>query len=104
MRSKLSVSLSVDSFLQAGISTDVFKQSFTEAVSDAKLGEGKSGMFFFTTWDRKFIIKTLKKAELSFLFHTKFLQDYYHHLTQNRESRLCRFYGRVVLDKFYLLN
>ena len=67
--------------------------------------------------DNKFVIKTLKKAELNFLLQTKcvrvlltslcgwvplntqrvcrYLQDYYYHLTQHPESRLCRFYGCV---------
>lgn len=67
---------SVHLLLQAGISDALFKHSFSHEVSNAKLGEGKSGMLFFTTSDSKFMIKTLKKPELSFLFHTKCVCDW----------------------------
>jgi len=56
---------------QGGISTELYKQSFSHEISGAKLGEGKSGMLFFHTFDQKFVIKTLKRGELNYLYNTK---------------------------------
>jgi hypothetical protein len=36
----------------------------TEQVFKAGEGAGRSGSFFFFSWDRKFIIKTMTQAEL----------------------------------------
>ena len=53
---------------------------------------GKSGAFFFFSYDRRFILKTLKKEEIPTL--KALLFDYYNHITwENPNSLLARIYG-----------
>jgi 1-phosphatidylinositol-4-phosphate 5-kinase len=53
---------------------------------------GKSGAFFFFSYDRRFILKTLKKEEIPTLKAALF--DYYNHITwTNPNSLLSRIYG-----------
>ena len=53
---------------------------------------GKSGSFFISTDDNKYMIKTLKSDELELLKHD-FLSKYVDHIKQNPKSLLCRLYG-----------
>ena len=57
-----------------------------------KKSPGKSGSFFISTDDNKYMIKTLKSDELELLKHT-FLQKYINHIKKNPNSLLCRLYG-----------
>ncbi|KAG6510748.1 hypothetical protein ZIOFF_028784 [Zingiber officinale] len=52
---------------------------------------GKSGSFFFLTQDDRFMIKTVKKSEVKVLI--KMLPSYYHHVCQNSNSLVTRFYS-----------
>ena len=54
--------------------------------------QGKSGSFFISTDDNKYMIKTLKSDELELLKHA-FLKEYVHHIKKNPKSLLCRLYG-----------
>ena len=57
-----------------------------------KRSQGKSGSFFISTDDNKYMIKTLKSDELELLKHA-FLQQYIEHIKKNPNSLLCRLYG-----------
>ena len=57
-----------------------------------KRSQGKSGSFFISTDDNKYMIKTLKSDELELLRHA-FLQQYIEHIEKNPNSLLCRLYG-----------
>ena len=53
---------------------------------------GKSGSFFISTDDNRYMIKTLKSDELELLKHA-FLSQYINHIKSNPKSLLCRLYG-----------
>lgn len=52
---------------------------------------GKSGSCFFITQDDRFMIKTVKKAEMKVLI--RMLRSYYDHVRQHKSTLLTRFYG-----------
>ena len=54
--------------------------------------QGKSGSFFISTDDNKFMIKTLKADEFELIRHT-FLKKYMEYLADNPNSLMCRLYG-----------
>ena len=60
---------------------------------------GKSGSFFFTTSDGRFLLKTLSFYE--FKLFVKVLPDYFFHMVRNPGSVLTRFYGlhKIAGDK-----
>ena len=57
----------------------------------AKESAGKSGSFFFFSFDRQFIIKTMNNAELKVFENALF--DYVRFLKENPESLIARIYG-----------
>ena len=57
-----------------------------------KESQGKSGSFFISTDDNKYMIKTLKADEIELLKHV-FLDKYVTHIANNPDSLLCRLYG-----------
>jgi len=60
-------------------------------VFKAKESAGKSGSFFFFSYDRKFLIKTMNNKELDIFL--KALPDYVYHLKNNSSSLIARIYG-----------
>lgn len=76
----------------AGVDKQLFLHSicgsdaFIEFVSNAK-----SGQFFFYSHDGRYMIKTQKQEEKTFL--RQILPDYYNHLKHNPHSFLTHFYG-----------
>lgn len=52
---------------------------------------GKSGSFFYYSYDSKFVLKTISVHE--FEFFENILQDYYNHIVKNPNSMLQRFFG-----------
>ena len=58
-----------------------------------KAGEstGKSGSFFFFTFDDRFIIKTIFKEELEAFMDD--LEDYFKHIMTEEKSLISRIYG-----------
>ena len=76
----------------AGVDKQLFLHSicgsdaFIEFVSNAK-----SGQFFFYSHDGRYMIKTQKQEEKTFL--RQILPDYYNHLKDNPHSFLTHFYG-----------
>ena len=58
-----------------------------------KKSQGKSGSFFISTDDNKYMIKSLKSDEID-LIRNGFLNKYIHHIEEtNNQSLLCRLYG-----------
>ena len=58
-----------------------------------KKSQGKSGSFFISTDDNKYMIKSLKSDEID-LIRGGFLSKYIKHIEKtNNESLLCRLYG-----------
>ena len=57
-----------------------------------KHSAGKSGSFFISTDDNKYMIKTLKPDELELIKHA-FLEEYINYIKKNPTSLLCRLYG-----------
>jgi len=76
------------------IDIDEMVESFLPKNNSRRIKEslGKSGSFFISTDDNKYMIKTLKSEELELLRHT-FLKEYITHIEQNPKSLLCRIYG-----------
>lgn len=60
-------------------------------ILDAGEGSGRSGNFFFYTFDRKFVIKTLTNEDKASLMSC--LEDYLKYLRSNKNSLLSRYYG-----------
>ena len=54
--------------------------------------EGKSGTFFISTDDNKYMIKTLKYEELD-IIRCKFLKEYAEYVKENKNTLLCPIYG-----------
>ncbi|KAK8549102.1 hypothetical protein V6N12_062000 [Hibiscus sabdariffa] len=52
---------------------------------------GKSGSFFYLTQDDRFMIKTVKKAEVKILI--RMLPSYYQHVCRYENSLVTKFYG-----------
>ena len=83
-----------------GIDEGEFMKSFplqdneTTAMME-KFTEGKSGSFFFFSYDKKYIVKTISNVELHFMIEN--LQAYYSYLKDNPDSLLTRYYGLVKL-------
>ena len=79
-----------------GVTTDVLLLAMNpkanrEMVFKAGEGAGASGSFFFFTHDKRFIIKTMTKGELSMFLD---LLPYYElHLKENKDSLISRIYG-----------
>ena len=59
---------------------------FTELAST-----GKSGSFFYYSYDSKYILKTISKDEFRFL--KRILPSYYEHLKSHGDTLMARFYG-----------
>ena len=57
----------------------------------AKESAGKSGSFFFFSYDKKFILKTMNDNEMDIFI--KMLPDYLDHFIKYPNSLLARIYG-----------
>jgi len=57
------------------------------------VGDGKSGMLFFFTEDRRYVLKTVKPNEMSVLVDKGMLTGYLKHMLDNPNSLICRFLG-----------
>ena len=66
-------------------------ESNRDMVFKAGEGSGKSGSFFFFSYDKKYIIKTMTEGDLSTFL--KIFKDYTFHLLDNPHSILARIYG-----------
>jgi 1-phosphatidylinositol-4-phosphate 5-kinase len=74
------------------IFTSLSPENNREQIFKAGESQGKSGSFFFFSYDKKFIIKTMTDGELQ-TFKAMF-KDYYEYLIKkNKISLLARIYG-----------
>jgi len=82
------------------LSTDLNRDS----VFKAKESAGKSGSFFFFSFDRRFIIKTMNASELKVFIDC--LPKYLKFLRKNPESLIARIYGvfTVVMEDIAPVN
>lgn len=55
------------------------------------VSSGKSGSFFYFSYDSKYLLKTIPEKEFSFFLNL--LPKYYNHIENNIETLLQRFYG-----------
>lgn len=60
-------------------------------IDEAGEGAGKSGNFFFFTFDNKYLIKTMTDGDVENLL--EILDKYIAHLEENPDSLLARYYG-----------
>jgi len=60
-------------------------------VFKAKESAGKSGSFFFFSYDKQFLIKTMNDNEMEVFVEA--LPEYFEHLKNNPDSLLARIYG-----------
>ena len=83
---------------QENINIDEMAESFLPMNNKKGIEEsqGKSGSFFISTDDNKYMIKTLKTGEFH-LLRESFLEKYVIYITDNGESLLCRLYGLYKL-------
>lgn len=62
-----------------------------------KESAGKSGSFFFFSYDKQFIIKTVKEHELEVL-KGEFIEKYYKHCMENTDTLLAKIYGLYTIE------
>ena len=85
-----------------GLTFDILINSFDpqfnrDSVFKAGEGTGKSGSFFFSTHDNRFMIKTMKVNEVSIFL--SFLPKYVEHFEKNPNSLLAKIYGVYTVKK-----
>ena len=54
-----------------------------------KVSSGKSGSFFYYSFDDKYMLKTISRDE--FLFFKKIIRNYYEHLLNNYNSIIIKY-------------
>ena len=85
-----------------GINRKILDDSFNltkniNNISNLKISEGKSGSFFFFTYDNRFLMKTIPEGEKKALLG-EFLKKYYNNINdENNSSLLGRIYGLYTL-------
>ncbi len=63
-----------------------------ENINKIKESQGKSGSFFFFSYDNQFIIKTINKGELDTLINN-LMENYCENMKENEQSLLAKLYG-----------
>lgn len=82
----------IDGIKQESVIKSLNPEVNLKAIQNAGESQGKSGSFFFFSYDNKFIIKTMNTGELE-TFKAMF-EDYFLYLTEtNKNSMLARIYG-----------
>jgi len=76
-----------DAQIQNSLNTELNRTQ----VFKAKESAGKSGSFFFFSYDKKFLIKTMNNKELAVFLDA--LPTYLFHLKKNPASLIARIYG-----------
>mmetsp|Transcript_19698 Transcript_19698/g.16852 ORF Transcript_19698/g.16852 Transcript_19698/m.16852 type:complete len:82 (-) Transcript_19698:762-1007(-) len=72
------------------------KNNFENILKAGVNGGGKSGEFFFFSYDNKLIIKTVSDRELKVLLNI--LPDYIQHFTENPFSMIAKIYGAFTFE------
>lgn len=67
------------------------------------IANSKSGSFFFYTYDKRYLIKSMTFEEASFLRDTV-LPSYYHHLSVYRDSLLSKIFGLYRINRPHSSN
>lgn len=62
-----------------------------EAIKKSGEGMGKSGSFFFFSWNKKLLIKTMTKGD--FTSWNNLFREYFVHVCENPESLIAKVYG-----------
>jgi hypothetical protein len=75
------------------VSDLMYYRSLSKLSGDGAVGDGKSGMLFFFTQDRRYVLKTVKPNEMSVLVDKGMLGGYLRHMLDNPNSLICRFFG-----------
>ena len=84
-------------FHDFGVSEEIFMHSMCDGpLSGGQQGEGKSGMLFFSSWDKKYLIKTVMQKEVAFF--VDHLVNYHSHMRGCASSFLPRFMGLYSLQ------
>ena len=73
--------------IEESLSTD----SNSKQLFKAKESAGKSGSFMFSSFDRRFLVKTMNNSEKKVLIGS--LPKYLDHLKRNPDSLIARIYG-----------
>lgn len=81
--------------LRFGVRSVEYSRSLSEGLDHMSSGAGRSGSFFFTTPDRRFILKSVCKAETTLMIHV--LESYFNHITANANTLLTRFFGLYTM-------
>lgn len=76
-----------DEMVQNSLDTELNRTQ----VFKAKESAGKSGSFFFFSYDKKFLLKTMNDHEMEVF--TNCLPDYFQHLQKYPQSLVARIYG-----------
>lgn len=76
-----------------GITDYAYFRSLSQLSGDGAIGDGKSGMLFFFTRDRRYVLKTVKTNEMTVLVDNGLLKTYVRHMADNPDSLICRFFG-----------
>ena len=80
------------------INIDEMAESFLPKNNKQGISEsqGKSGIFFISTDDNQYMVKTLRVDEFDLIRKT-FLNEYVSYITKNPNSLLCRIYGMYTI-------
>ncbi|TDH68128.1 hypothetical protein CCR75_008686 [Bremia lactucae] len=73
-----------------GVDNEMYEQSFADTLLE-RASEGKSGMLFYFTSDRRYLVKTMTKKEHSFLLEV--LPLFHQYILKQPNSLMCRFLG-----------
>jgi hypothetical protein len=76
-----------------GVTDAQYLKSLSQLSGDGAVGDGKSGMLFFFTLDRRYVLKTVKTNEMAVLIEHAMLPAYLKHMETNPDSLICRFFG-----------
>lgn len=95
----------MDGITEADINASLDVELNQERIFKSGQGSGKSGSFFFFSFDSKFIIKTIVKPEMELL--SKMMKTYVKHIeSTDNKSLLARIYGlyTIVTNRFGSLD
>ena len=86
---------------ESGLSYNSMRESINPvsnltSIIQSSESTGKSGSFFFTTYDEKFIIKLVKKCEIESL--AKVAVRYEEYLKHNKKTYICKIFGAFVIN------
>jgi len=86
----------MDNISDAMIQKSLNPDSNRTQVFKAKESAGKSGSFFFFSYDKQFLIKTMNDNEKAVFVNS--LVDYLNYLVKNPDSLLARIYGIFTVN------